>query len=384
MTAWKLTSMARMVRIWRASGAAGVVLAMALAGTAAAADQLAIGVAGPMTGRYAGFGTEMKAGAQLAIEDLNAAGGVLGRQLVLEIEDDACSREAATAAARRLVDRRVHVVIGHYCAAASYSAAGVYRSAGVVHIAPTASSAWPADAPTNGTPVSAVFHLSSGQPQGEVAGRYLAARPGWRVAILHDRTTYGAALAEDVRDTMRKTGREEVLFAHVRAGEKDYSAIVDKLKATGVDAVYFGGFPTEAAIIVRQLRQAGLSDVALFAGDALATNDFWQLADAAGEGSLLTFSYDASRHPRAADVVQRLQSRELERTSDAVRVYAAVQIWAQSVAAQQRTEAAAVANQISAGADTILGSVTFDANRRANVPSFAIHVWTRGKLEQLD
>ena len=352
-----------------------------LNGAAVAADDLAIGVAGPMSDRYASYGQEVLAGVKLAVDDLNAAGGVLGRRLVLKTDNDQCTRDGATSAAQRLVTQGVHVVVGHYCGAASYAAANVYGSAGVIQIAPIASATWP----STGSGPSTLFHLSpADQRQGEVAGRSLAARSGLRVAILHDRTIYGSTLAEDVRQTLRRAGREEVLFAHVRAGEKDYSAIVHQLREIGIDVLYFGGFPTEAAIIARQLREAGLSKVVLFAGDALATDDFWQLADRAGEGSLLTSRYDASHHPAAADVVQRLKAGGLERTGDAVRAYAAVQIWALSVSATGRTEPATVAEQISRGGDTVLGAITFDANRRANIPAFAIQSWKRGRLEQLD
>ena len=376
-----LTSIA--FRSWIAAKrfVAAALLVAPFAGVTVASDDLAVGLAGPMTGRYASHGQEMLAGAKLAVEDLNAAGGVLGRRLVLNTEDDQCTRDGAAAAAQRLVAHRVHVVVGHYCGGASYAAANVYSSAGVIQIAPIASAAWP----TGGSAPTTLFHLSpTGQRQGEVAGRALAARSGLRIAILHDRTVYGSALAEDVRQTLRRAGREEVLFAHVRAGEKDYSAIVHQLRAIGIDVLYFGGFPTEAAIIVRQLREAGLAEVALFAGDALATRDFWQLADHAGEGSLLTSRYDASHHPAATDVVRRLKAGGLERTGDAVRAYAAIQIWALSVSATGRIEPATVAERMSRGGDTVLGAIAFDANRRANIPAFATYSWRRGRLEQLD
>ena len=361
--------------------AAALMLVAAPAGAATAADDLVVGLAGPMSGRYASYGQELQAGAELAIEDLNAAGGVMGRRLVLKAEDDQCTRDGATAAAQRLVAQGVHVVVGHYCGAASYAASGIYGSAGIIQIAPIPSTTWP----TAGSAPTTLFHLSpTDQRQGEVAGRSLAARSGLRVAILHDRTVYGSTLAEDVRQALRRAGREEVLFAHLRAGEKDYSAIVGQLRAIGVDVLYFGGFPTEAAIIIRQLREAGLAEAVLFAGDALATNDFWQLAEAAGEGSLLTSRYDASRHPGAADVVRRLQERGLERTGDAVRAYAAFQLWARSVSAAGRAEPAMIAERMAGGGETVLGAIAFDTSRRANVPAFAIHTWRSGRLEQLD
>lgn len=107
-----------------------------LAGSGLAQAQIRIATAGPMTGQYAAFGVQMKAGAEQAVADINAAGGVLGQQLVLEIGDDACDPRQAVSVANNLVSRRVQFVAGHFCSGSSIPASKVYAEEGVLQISP--------------------------------------------------------------------------------------------------------------------------------------------------------------------------------------------------------------------------------------------------------
>ncbi len=359
---------------------AAAILGLMLGQASAGAEQVNVGLAGPMTGRYASYGQALRAGAELAIADLNTAGGVLGRRLILKIEDDQCQRDRAAEAARGLVAEGVVLVVGHFCSSASFAAADVYSSAGVIQIIPAMTGPWPTDAASAPT----LFHLRRDDDQGDVAGRFLAAHKNdARVAIVHDRTTYGHGLASGVRQAMRQAGREEVLFAPVRAGEKDYAAVVEKVKAANADILYFGGYPTEAAIIIRQLREAGLATT-LLSGDALTANDFWDLAGEAGEGTLLTAKYDISQGHDVEEISRRLRERAIENIGDAMLAYVAFQIWARSASATGSSDPAAIAARIASGTDTVAGIVRFDRKRRGDIPAFAIHAWTHGRLRQAD
>lgn len=100
------------------------------------AGPIRIATAGPMTGQYAAFGTQMREGATQAVNDINSAGGVLGRQLALEIGDDACDPRQAVSVANNLVRQRVVFVAGHFCSGSSIPARDVYAEEGVLQVSP--------------------------------------------------------------------------------------------------------------------------------------------------------------------------------------------------------------------------------------------------------
>src|SRR5262249_40720223 len=136
--------------------------------------------------------------------------------------------------------------------------------------------------------------------QGDVAGKYLASKfKGKKVAVIHDNSTYGKGLADETKKSMNAAGLQEVLYTAYTKGEKDYNALVSRLKAANVDVVYVGGYHTEAGQIVTQMRAQGLKAV-LVAGDALVTQEYWQITGKAGEGTLMTFSPDPRKEPAAA------------------------------------------------------------------------------------
>src|ERR1700674_2666132 len=175
--------------------------ASALFAGAAVAQDLVIGYAGPITGQYASFGLQFKNGAEQAITDINAAGGVLGRKIRLEMADDACDPKQARAVAEKLAGMKVPVVIGHFCSSSSIPASEAYAEAGVLQITP---------ASTNPTFTERnlwnTFRVCGrDDQQGAVAGKYLAANfKGKNVAVIHDKTTYGKGLADETKKALNK------------------------------------------------------------------------------------------------------------------------------------------------------------------------------------
>ena len=167
--------------------AVAVVMFAAALGWPARAEVL-IGMAGPMTGKNAWFGEQMQRGAELAVADLNAAGGVLGQQVRLIAADDFCDPEQAVAAAKKLVSEGVIFVVGHFCSHASIPASEIYEAAGVLMISPASSN--PLLTELGRANVFRVTHRDDAA--GIVAGNYLADHwPGKKIAILHDDTTFG-------------------------------------------------------------------------------------------------------------------------------------------------------------------------------------------------
>jgi branched-chain amino acid transport system substrate-binding protein len=179
--------------------------AMALAASTAWAD-IQVATAGPMTGQYASFGAQMKAGAEQAVADINAAGGVLGQKLVLTIGDDACDPKQAVAVANQMASKKVVFVGGHFCSGSSIPASKVYSEEGVLQISPASTNPKFTDEGSWNT------HRVCGRDdqQGTVAGNTLAKVFGdKKVAVLHDKTPYGKGLADETKAAMNKAGKQE-------------------------------------------------------------------------------------------------------------------------------------------------------------------------------
>lgn len=186
----------------------GLLAAAVLATGTTANAQITVGVAGPMTGQYASFGEQLRNGATLALEDINAAGGVLKQQLKLVVGDDACDPKQARATADRLAGQRVPVVFGHFCSSSSIPASEAYAEGNVLQITP---------ASTNPTFTERklwnVFRTCGrDDQQGALAGKYLAENfKGKKIAILDDKSTYGAGLANETKKALNALGVTEAL-----------------------------------------------------------------------------------------------------------------------------------------------------------------------------
>ena len=209
----------------------------AISGTCVRAEIL-IATAGPFTGQNIFRGEQIQHGAEMAVADINATGGVLGQQVALTLADDACDPEQAVAVANKLVSDGVVFVAGHVCSHSSIPASKVYEKAGILMISPASTNPRLTD---EGGPN--VFRVCGrDDQQGIVAGNYLADEWGdKRIAILHDNSTYGKGLADETRKQLNKRGITEAMYEVYIPGERDYSALISKMQAVGIDVVYIGG-----------------------------------------------------------------------------------------------------------------------------------------------
>ncbi|MCB1512242.1 MAG: branched-chain amino acid ABC transporter substrate-binding protein, partial [Hyphomicrobiaceae bacterium] len=221
--------------------------------------------------------------------------------------------------------------------------------------------------------------------QGQVAGEYLAKHyAGKKIAILHDKTAYGKGLADETRKYMNKAGLKETMYEAYTAGEKDYTALVSKMKQAGIDVVYIGGYHTEAGLIVRQMRDQGLK-AQLVSGDALVTLEYWKVSGPAGEGTLMTFSPDPRKSPAAKDLVAKFRANKIEPEGYVLYTYAAIQAWAQAVTAAKTTAADKVIPKLNAMEfTTVLGKFKFDKKGDPNLPPYKFYKWTAGKYDQIN
>jgi branched-chain amino acid transport system substrate-binding protein len=344
----------------------------------AAHADITIATAGPMTGQYASFGAQMKAGAEMAVADINAAGGVLGQMLKLEIGDDACDPKQAVAVANQMVNKGVKLMAGHFCSGSSIPAGSVYREEGIVQISPASTNPKLTDEGGPGT----YRVCGRDDQQGQVAGAYLASKyAGKNVAIVHDKTAYGKGLADETKAAFEAKGGKTALYEAYTAGEKDYSALVTKLKQAKIDALYVGGYHTEAGLIVRQMREQGMS-TQLISGDALVTQEYWAITGDAGEGTLMTFSPDPRKNPDAAPVVKKFRDAGIEPEGYVLYTYGAIQTWAQAAKAAGSADFKKVIVALNAGKfNTVLGNIGFDKKGDVTAPGYVFYSWNKGNYD---
>ena len=340
-----------------------------------------VAVVGPITGQYASFGAQMKNGGELAIEDINAAGGVLGKKLDLEFGDDACDPKQAVAVANQMTGNNVALVAGHYCSGSSIPASKVYAEANIVQISPASTN--PAFTDNRAGPN--IYRVCGrDDQQGGVAGKYIASHfSDKKVAFVHDKTAYGKGLADETKKAMNEAGKQEAMYEAITAGEKDYSALVSKLKQANIDLVYFGGYHTEAGLIIRQMRDQGMNTI-LMGGDALITQEFWSITGPAGEGTLMTFSPDPRKNPAAAEVVKRFKDKDIEPEGYVLYTYAALQAWKQAAEKAKSIESADVVKAMNdTEFDTVIGRFKFNEKGDPNLPPYAVYRWSNGTYDEI-
>jgi len=354
----------------------------ALGWTGAARAQIQIAVAGPITGNYATFGAQMKEGAEQAVADINAKGGVLGKKLVLNEADDACDPKQAVSVANELADKGVVFVAGHFCSSSSIPASKVYMEQGILQISPGSTN--PAYTDNGGWNTFRV--CGRDDQQGQVAGTYIAEHfKGKNIAILHDNSAYGKGLADETKKYLNKAGVQETLYTAYVPGERDYSALVSRLKAAHIDVIYIGGYHTEAGLIIRQAHEQGLN-AQLISGDALVTQEFWQITGPTGEGTMMTFSSDPRKRPDAAAVVQEFKSKGIDPEGYVLYTYAAIQIWAEAAQKAGTVDPKKVAAELKSGGPwpSVLGPIGFDSKGDVTKPDYVFYVWHNGSYHELD
>jgi branched-chain amino acid transport system substrate-binding protein len=356
-------------------------VALGLLGGPAMAD-IKIGVAGPMTGQYASFGEQMKGGAEQAVADINEAGGVNGEKLVLTVGDDACDPKQAVAVANQAAGEGVVFMAGHFCSGSSIPASAVYAEEGIVQITPASTN----PDYTDKRPGPGTFRMCGrDDQQGEVAGKFIVDNfADKKVAFVHDKTAYGEGLADATMAAYEKAGGKPALYEAYTAGEKDYTALVSKLKAEGIGVLYVGGYHTEAGLMARQMREQGM-DTVLVSGDALVTDEYWAITGEAGEGTLMTFSPDPRKNEIAKPVVDKLLASGKTAEGYALYTYAAIQAWAQAATTAGSTEFDAVVKALDEGAfDTVLGKSEFDEKGDIQLPGYVFYEWKAGKYDYLE
>lgn len=336
---------------------------------------LKIAVAAPMTGKDAAFGSQLRNGAIQAVEDLNAAGGIMGQQISLSVEDDNGDPKQGVSIANKVAGEGVKLLIGHFNSGVSIPASDVYNENGILMVSPGSTNPALTD-----RGLWNVFRVCGrDDQQGTVAGQYIAQNLADRnIAIIHDKTTYGKGLADETKKAINAAGITEVLYEGINSGEKDFSALIAKLKEAETQLVYFGGVHTEAGLIARQMRDQGL-DATLMGGDGIATDEFAAIAGPAAEGTLMTFAPDPRKRPEAAEALKAFEAKGVTPEAYTLYAYAVAQILKQAAEAANSVDPKALAEQLRSGQnfDTVIGTIGFNEKGDVNRLDYTMYTWRK-------
>lgn len=252
---------------------------------AAGAAVVKVGVASPLTGPQAHIGNDIKNGVQLAVEDLNAQGVVVGGnkiELVLVSEDDEANPTKATTVAQKLADAKVIGVVGHFNSGASIPASKIYSDAGIPQISPSS---------TNPKYTQQGFKttfrvVAHDDQQGPTLARFAVEKLGAKnIAVIDDSTAYGQGLADAFEKTAASLGANIVAREHTTDKDTDFTAILTKIKGAKPDLIMFGGIDPQAGPMAKQMASLGIP-AKLIGGDGMQTPNFVKLAGDAAEGQM--------------------------------------------------------------------------------------------------
>lgn len=355
-------------------------------GPVLASGEFRIGVAGPFTGAYAAFGDQLWKGAEQAAKDINAAGGLHGGKIQLVKGDDACAPKQAVAVANRLVDNdEVIAVVGHFCSSSTMPASEVYADAGVIMITPGSTNPQVTE-----RKLPTVFRTCGrDDQQGSVAADFIVnTLKVQKVAVIHDKDTYGQGLADAMKYRMNRLGVPEVLYEGLTRGEKDFNALVTKIKASGAEAVYFGGLHNEAGPLVRQMREQGLA-IPFISGDGIVSEEFVLAAGGPNyvENVYMTFGRDPRRLPEGKALVETFRQAGYEPEGYTLYSYATMQALAAAIKALgPEANGEQMANWLhKKSVDTVMGKKSWDAKGDLKLSDYVMYKWnTDGKYAEVE
>jgi branched-chain amino acid transport system substrate-binding protein len=337
--------------------------------------QIKIGVAGPVTGANASFGAQLTQGVEQAAADINAAGGILGQKIEVEPGDDVSDPKQGVSVANKFVGDGVHFVVGHFNSGVTISASEVYSDNDILFVTPSAANPKVTDRKL----WDAFRTCGRDDQQGKLwADLALGDLKDKKIAIVHDKTPYGQGLADAARGFMNAGGKKEVLYEGVNVGEKDYSAIVSKIKAAGADYVMWGGLHTEGGLIVRQMRDQGMNTI-MISGDGITDNEFASIGGPGVEGTLMSFGPEPRNNPNAKDAVAEFKAKGFEPQGYTLYSYAAVQVVKQAAEKANSVDPHKVADVMHSGMafKTVLGDIAYDAKGDRTTMDYVWYVWKK-------
>lgn len=342
-----------------------------------------LGVAGAHSGDLASYGIPSIKAAELVVKNINAKGGILGRQVKLLVEDDACKPEMAVNTATKLVSQGVHVVLGHICSGATKAALGIYKDLKIIVMSPSATNP---DLTLSGDYPNFFRTIASDDNQARLEVDFAINILNLKnIAVLHDKGDYGKGLAEFAKKIIEKSDKAKVvLYEGVTPGAVDYSAVVQKIKRSGAEAVIFGGYHPEASKIVRQMRKKKMETI-FISDDGVKDDTFIKVAGKYAEGVFATGPKDTSTNLLNLAAIEEYKK---EYNSDPgafyINAYAATLALLNAIEKAGSTDYDAVSNALrTEEIDTPLGKISFDKNGDAIGVGFSMYQVQNGVYVEL-
>ena len=360
-----------------------VLLTFLFSGNVFASDTIKLGVAGAHSGDLASYGLPTVKAAEFVVKDINSKGGVLGKQVELVVEDDVCKPEVATNSATKLVSQGVKFVIGHICSGATKSALGIYKDANVIVISPSATNP---ELTQSGAYPNFYRTIASDDAQAHLEVEFAINKlKVKKIAVLHDKGDYGKGLAEFAKkftDDSKKAS--VVLFEGITPGAVDYSAVVQKIKRFGAEAVIYGGYHPEASSIVAQMRKKKMK-THFISDDGVKDITFIKVAGKYAEGVYATGPKDTSKNPLA------IAANELHKKTHGadpgafyLNGYAATQAVLNAIQKAGSTNYDAVSKALKTQfVETPLGKIKFDKRGDAIGVGFSIYQVQKGNYVEI-
>jgi len=325
-----------------------------------AAETIRIGIAGSHSGDLASYGLPTVKAAQLVVKDFNAKGGLLGRKVELVIEDEACKPELATNAATKLVSGKVVAVIGHICSGATKAALRTYKDANIITISPSATNP---ELTQSGQYPNFFRTIAPDDAQAKLVVDFaLNTLKLKKIAVIHDKGDYGKGFAEYSKKNLDQSGKAEVvLFEGITPGAVDYSAIVQKIKHSGADAVIYGGYHPEAASVIQQMRKKGMKTL-FISDDGVKDQTFIKVAGKYAEGVYASGPRDTTKNPLAiAAIDAHKKAYGTEPGAFYLNAYSATIALLNAISKAKSTQYEAVSKALRTyKVDTPLGKISFN------------------------
>jgi branched-chain amino acid transport system substrate-binding protein len=355
------------------AGAFVMLTALALSCTKQDTETIKIGVPGSHSGDLASYGIPTVKAAELVVSDINEKGGILGKKVELLVEDDVCKPEIATNTATKLVSRGVHVVLGHICSGATKAALGIYRDSNIITMSPSATNP---PLTQSGDYPNFFRTIASDDAQARLEVDFaLDVLKLKKIAVLHDKGDYGKGLAGFAKSFVETSGKVElVLYEGVTPGAVDYSAVVQKIKSSGAEAVIFGGYHPEASRIVMLMRKKKM-DTIFISDDGVKDDTFIKVAGEYAEGVYATGPKDVSENPLA--IAANNAHKETYKSDPGaffLNAYSAAQALLNAIEKAGSTDYDAVSKALRTEyVDTPLGKIRFDERGDAIGVGFSMY-----------
>ncbi len=338
-----------------------------------------IGAAGPMTGDQSKMGIDLRNGVELAVAEWNEKGALLGKKILVVPGDDQADPKQAVSIANKFINQKVNAVVGHWNSNCSINASTYYNAANIVSISPAST-----NPRLTQQGYKTVFRVcGTDDQQGGVAAEFVlkTVKPK-RVAVLHDKTTYGQGLADYFKKAV-ETQVPVVFYDGIQTRDPDYKAVLTSMKQKNPDVYFFGGVYPEAGRLVRQAKEVGLN-IPMITGDGVYDPTFIAIAGKSAEGTYVTFGKDPSGLPTSKTFNEKYTAKYGAPGPYSIYAYDAANIILTAIQQTGTTDGLKLAEYISRNTfKGAFGDISFDKNGDVTKAPYVVWQVRDGKFVQV-